>query len=103
MSNVTFTFTCSKIQGSLNDSQFIHDIKRKRCIIPYEIIRYWKIIIKVHLLRIFIRHRLSLPMKWKIFLVPLRVVFVFEKIKNKILQNGFFLMEMLYIERVVQL
>ena len=62
-----------------------------------------KLLFKVHLLRIFIRHKLSLLTKWKIFLVPLRFVFAFEKIKNKTLQNGFFLMEMLYIERVVQL
>ena len=49
VSNNTFTFTCSKIQDSLNNCQFIHNIKRKRCIIPYEIIHYWKIILKVGL------------------------------------------------------
>ena len=34
-------------------------------------------------------HRFSLPMKLKIFLAPLWIAFVFEKI-NKTLQNGFF-------------
>ena len=57
-------------------------------------LRDYSLLLKVRLLRIFIR---------QIFLVLLRVVFVFEKIKNKILQNGFFLVEMLYIEKVVQL
>ena len=81
----------------------VNDIKRKRCIIPYEI-HYRKLsLLKVHLLRISIHHRLFLPTKWKIFLVPLWVVFVFEKIKNKALQNGLFLMKILYIERVEQL
>ena len=32
-------------------------------------------------------------MKWKNFLVPLWAVFVFKKIKNKALQNGFFSQE----------
>ena len=89
VSNVTFTFAFSEIRGSLNNYQFIHDIKCKRCIVPYEIY-YWKLLLKVHLLKIFIHHRLSLSTKWKIFPVPLWTVFAFEKIKNNILQNGFF-------------
>ena len=89
VNNVTFTFTFSKMRGSLNNYQFIHAIKCKRCIIPYET-QYWKLLVKVYLRRIFIHHSLLLPMKWKIFLVPLWVLFVFEKIKNKTLQNGFF-------------
>ena len=49
-----------------------------------------KILLKVHLLRFFIRHRLYLPTKWKMFLVPLLAVFVFEKIKNKLCRMVFF-------------
>ena len=103
LSNATFTFTFSKVRGSLSNYKFIHDIKRKRCIIPYEI-HYKKLFLEAQLLRIFIHHKLFLPTKWKIFLVPLWGVFVFEKIKNKTSQNVFFfLMKVLYIEKVVQL
>ena len=51
---------------------------------------YWKLLLKVHLLKIFNRYRFSLTAEWKIFLVPLGVgFFFFEKIKNKALQNVF--------------
>ena len=102
VSIVTFTFIFSKIWISLNNYQFIQDIERKRCIIPNEI-HYWKLLLRAHLQRIFIRHRLSLQTKWEMFLVPLWVVFVFEKIKNKVCRMAFFLEKIFYIERVVQL
>ena len=89
VSIVTLTFTFSKIWITLNNYQFIHDIERKRCIIPNEI-QYWKLLLRVHLQRIFIRHRLSLQTKWEMFLVPLWVVFVLEKIKNKVCRMAFF-------------
>ena len=59
------------------------------------------IIFKSSLTDNFYPYRLSIPTKWKIFLVLLRVVFVFEKNKNKAFQNGFFLMKMLYIKRML--
>ena len=89
MSKATFTFTFSKIWGSCNIYQIIHNIKRKRWIIPYEIL-YWKLLLKANLLRIFTHHKLFLPTKWTNFLVSLWVVFVFEKIKKKTLQYCFF-------------
>ena len=49
-----------------------------------------EIIIKGSFNEIFIRHRLYLPTKWKMFLVPLLAVFVFEKIKNKLSRMVFF-------------
>ena len=102
-----------------NNYQFIQYIKHKRCIFPYEN-HYWKLLFRVHLLRIFIRLSLSTPTKWKIFLVPLWIVFSFSfflsffffwflfwfflvKLKTRLCRMVFFLMKMLYIERMVQL
>ena len=45
---------------------------------------------KVHSLRHFIHHGLPLSTKWKVFLVLLWFVSLFEKIKNKTLHNVFF-------------
>ena len=103
-----------------NNYQFIQYIKHKRCIFPYEN-HYWKLLFRVHLLRIFIRLSLSTPTKWKDFLVSLWIVFSFSfflfffffffffflfflvKLKTRLCRMVFFLMKMLYIERMVQL
>ena len=89
-----------------NNYQFIQYIKHKRCIFPYEN-HYWKLLFRVHLLRIFIRLSLSTPTKWKNFLVPLWIVFSFSfflfsfflvfvliflvKLKTRLLEWFFFL------------
>ena len=78
-------------------------LRPKKYIIPCEIY-FWKLLLKIHLLSIFIYHRLSLPAKWKIILVPLWVAFILaKKIKNKTLKDCFFLMKILQTKRVVRL